>query len=86
MNDVFSFAEGSTPLLVSVPHDGRSLPDDIRQRMTPAGLDIPDTDWHVAEFYDFVTDWLLVHLLCEDMRIKPYVANLDAAQVAAAVA
>ena len=45
--------EGSTPLLISVPHDGRYLPDFIEQRMTPAGRDIPDTDWHVAKLYDF---------------------------------
>lgn len=53
MTDVFSFAKGHAPLLVSVPHDGRQLPDSLRVRMTPAGTAIPDTDWHVAELYEF---------------------------------
>jgi len=56
MNELFSVHEGSTPLLVSVPHDGRSLPELIEKRMTPAGRDIPDTDWHVARLYDFVRE------------------------------
>jgi N-formylglutamate amidohydrolase len=50
----YAFHEGSTPLLVSVPHDGRDVPDRISRHMTPAGLDLSDTDWHVAELYSFV--------------------------------
>lgn len=53
MAESFTFAQGTTPLLLSVPHDGRRLPDEIARRMTPAGLDMPDTDWHVAKLYDF---------------------------------
>lgn len=53
MTDVFDFFEGALPLLVSVPHDGRELPDALRERMTPEGVALPDTDWHVAELYDF---------------------------------
>ena len=48
--------EGSTPLLISVPHDGRILPDFIEERMTPQGRDILDTDWHVAELYKFASE------------------------------
>jgi N-formylglutamate deformylase len=53
MSDVYAFSQGDSPLLISVPHDGRLIPDDQRARMTEAGLAIPDTDWHVAELYDF---------------------------------
>lgn len=56
MPEVFSYTAGTTPLLISVPHDGREIPDDIAARMSPAGLDIPDTDWHVAELYRFAAD------------------------------
>jgi len=49
----YTLIEGDSPLLVSVPHDGRDIPEGIRTRMTPAGLDIQDTDWHVARLYDF---------------------------------
>jgi len=57
MSDVFSFHAGDSPLLISVPHDGCHLPPDIRDRMTPAGLALPDTDWHVAELYSFAREF-----------------------------
>jgi N-formylglutamate deformylase len=53
MTDTFTFHPGSIPLLVSVPHDGRVLPDDIAMTMTEAGKNIPDTDWHVSKLYEF---------------------------------
>lgn len=53
MNDVFSLHKGSTPLLISVPHDGWHIPSEIVQYMDGAGRAIPDTDWHVAELYEF---------------------------------
>ncbi|MBT8084613.1 MAG: N-formylglutamate deformylase [Woeseia sp.] len=53
---VFEFHQGSSPLLISVPHDGRELPDDIAARMTPVALTLPDTDWHVAELYAFARE------------------------------
>jgi N-formylglutamate amidohydrolase len=56
MHDNFAFHEGSTPLLISVPHDGRQLPEDIAALMTAAGRSIPDTDWHVARLYEFARD------------------------------
>ena len=57
MSELFEYHEGNRPLLISVPHDGRQLPDEQRERMTGAGLDIPDTDWHVAELYDFAREF-----------------------------
>ena len=56
MIPIFRHHDGELPLLVSVPHDGRDIPDDLRDRMTDAGLAIPDTDWHVAQLYSFVED------------------------------
>lgn len=56
MIDVYNAHEGDKPLLISVPHDGRHLPGEMRERMTAAGLALPDTDWHVAELYDFAHD------------------------------
>jgi N-formylglutamate amidohydrolase len=57
MTDVFTFSPGALPLLISVPHDGRELPQSIRTRMTAAGLRISDTDWHVAKLYNFARDF-----------------------------
>jgi len=66
---IYEFHQGTQPLLISVPHDGRSIPDDIAATMTPAGLAIPDTDWHVAALYDFAGEAgleLLGKLFAED--------------------
>jgi N-formylglutamate amidohydrolase len=57
MSKSFSFHRGTTPLLVSVPHDGWQIPTDIVQHMSDAGRSIPDTDWHVSQLYDFVKDY-----------------------------
>lgn len=56
MIDVCNTYEGELPLLINVPHDGCHLPKEIRDRMTSIGLALPDTDWHVAELYDFARD------------------------------
>lgn len=57
MSEVFEFHEGNLPLLISVPHDGRQLPGEQRERMTEVGVDLPDTDWHVAELYGFAREF-----------------------------
>lgn len=51
--EIYDFTPGTTPLLVSIPHDGRSIPVDIAERMTDEALRIADTDWHVGRLYDF---------------------------------
>ena len=53
MTTVYSFVEGSSPLIVSIPHDGRELAPGMAERMTEAGLELPDTDWHVRRLYEF---------------------------------
>lgn len=53
MSKAYSFHEGTIPLLISVPHDGRNIPEDIESRMTAAGRSMIDTDWHVAQLYEF---------------------------------
>lgn len=50
----FKFHQGTTPLLVSMPHVGVHIPDDIKAGMTPEALRLPDTDWHLEQLYDFL--------------------------------
>ena len=50
---VYTLSRGQTPLLVSMPHDGTEIPESIAQRMTEHALRRPDTDWHVAQLYEF---------------------------------
>lgn len=54
MLKTFDIEEGTTPLLVSMPHVGTALPEDIASRLTPEARTLPDTDWHVDRLYDFV--------------------------------
>lgn len=49
--DIFRLDQGTAPLLISLPHDGSHIPDDIAARMHPAARRSPDTDWHVARLY-----------------------------------
>ncbi len=51
--DVFALHRGTAPLLVSLPHDGTALPEDLAQRMTAQARGVPDTDWFVGRVYDF---------------------------------
>ncbi|KFL36853.1 N-formylglutamate deformylase [Arenimonas donghaensis] len=53
MSDVFSLHRGELPLLVSLPHDGIALPEDVAARVTDAARGVPDTDWYVSRLYDF---------------------------------
>ena len=74
MSDAFEFSAGDTPLLISVPHDGRLIPEEQRLRMTEAALAIPDTDWHVAELYGFARDLGASMLVA---RYSRYVVDLN---------
>jgi N-formylglutamate amidohydrolase len=48
---LFDLQEGGSRLLVNVPHAGTYLPPWIMQRLSPAGLAVLDTDWHVDQLY-----------------------------------
>lgn len=41
------------PVIVNVPHAGTFLPSTIAAALTPAGLGVIDTDWHVDRLCDF---------------------------------
>ena len=49
----FVFHQGTAPLLISMPHTGTHVPADIAAKLTPAGREVHDTDWHMPALYDF---------------------------------
>jgi len=53
---VFTLHRGTAPLLVSLPHVGTLIPDDIASRLHPHALEVQDTDWHLETLYAFVRD------------------------------
>ena len=52
----FHLTRGKSPLLLSVPHSGIHVPEDIAGSLTNEARDLPDTDWHVDRLYDFAED------------------------------
>lgn len=53
MSAVYDFIPGDSAVLVSIPHGGVEVPGPIAQRMHDHARALPDTDWHVAELYEF---------------------------------
>lgn len=49
----FTFIKGNTPLLISMPHTGIKIPNDIAKKMTPEALQLKDTDWFIDVLYNF---------------------------------
>ena len=54
MTTVCHLHEGCVPLLVSMPHVGTAIPDDLRDGFVPRALATEDADWHLAALYDFL--------------------------------
>lgn len=48
---LYNVKEGAGPLIISIPHVGTCVPDDIKAQMTKAALIFSDTDWHVDRLY-----------------------------------
>jgi N-formylglutamate deformylase len=55
-DDVFTLHRGSAPLLVSVPHVGTRIPDELKPRLVERALAAEDADWHLDRLYGFARD------------------------------
>jgi N-formylglutamate deformylase len=49
----YNFHRGSLPLLISVPHAGKLVPDELQPKLTQIARSLPDTDWYVDQLYGF---------------------------------
>jgi len=70
----FVYQRAESPVLVSIPHTGLRLDEDMLKRLTPEARDLPDTDWHVDRLYDFLLDTSVGVLRAEYSR---YVVDLN---------
>jgi len=52
----FRFTAGSAPLLISMPHVGTDIPDDVAATMAPCAFGRADTDWHLEQLYAFAAE------------------------------
>jgi len=48
--------EGTAPLLVSIPHTGTEIPEEIEFQLSDGWLARRDADWGVDRLYDFAAD------------------------------
>jgi N-formylglutamate deformylase len=73
-NTCFTLKQGTAPLLISMPHVGTEIPQDLARRMTPVARTVPDTDWHLKQLYDFA-DSLGASIL--SARYSRYVIDIN---------
>ena len=62
MTATYTLSQGSSPLLISMPHNGQQIPSEIAATMQPFATSVPDTDWFLDRLYDF-SDQLGVSVL-----------------------
>ncbi|MGI6245396.1 MAG: N-formylglutamate deformylase [Pseudochelatococcus sp.] len=49
---VFEVRQGTSPVILGMPHTGTDVPDDIWRRLNDNGRRLADTDWHIHDLYD----------------------------------
>lgn len=73
---VFTYQRAECPILVSIPHAGVRLCNDMSKRLTPAARGLADTDWYVDRLYDFLNNTSVGVLRADYSR---YVVDLNRA-------
>jgi N-formylglutamate deformylase len=53
---IFTLHRGTRPLLVSVPHAGTRIAEEVRPQLVERAGAVEDTDWFVDRLYDFVRE------------------------------
>ncbi|MDO9191558.1 MAG: N-formylglutamate amidohydrolase, partial [Undibacterium sp.] len=56
MHQPFFFQQGESPLLISMPHVGICIPEDVRVQLAPVADDLSDTDWHLPLLYNMAQE------------------------------
>ena len=55
-NAIFTLHRGTTPLLLSLPHVGTQIPDELKPLLVERALAVEDTDWHLEALYGFARE------------------------------
>jgi N-formylglutamate deformylase len=56
MAPLFNLHQGTAPMLVSMPHLGTVIPDELKPNYVPRALAVEDADWHLDHLYNFLKD------------------------------
>ena len=70
----FSLSQATSPLLISFPHVGTEIPEELREKFVPRVFALEDTDWHVDRLYAFAADLGVSFLVSNYSR---YVIDLN---------
>ena len=73
---VFEVRQGTSPVILGLPHTGTDVPDDIWSRLNDNGRILADTDWHIHQLYDGLLDNVTTvratfHRYCIDANRDP---------------
>lgn len=74
MAETFRLLEGEGPILITIPHAGMRIPDDLRENFTETGLSGADADVFVDELYSFSKALGFSNLIAD---ISRYVVDLN---------
>lgn len=73
MSDIYHLIQGEGPLIVSMPHSGLAFGDTADSLSEAARLKA-DTDWHIPELYNFLSDMDVTIIMAKHSR---YVIDLN---------
>jgi N-formylglutamate deformylase len=74
MINLYTLTRGDAPLLISIPHLGRQIPDSMRHLYTDIALTVADTDWHLDTLYAWARELGATML---SGRLSRYVIDLN---------
>jgi N-formylglutamate deformylase len=74
LHDLYDLVRGDAPLLVSIPHLGTRIPDEMQSLYSDAALTLVDTDWHLDTLYAFARELGATVL---GARVSRYVIDLN---------
>ena len=52
----YTLSRGTAPLLISIPHLGTRLPEEVRAQLSDIATVLQDTDWHLDRLYGFAAE------------------------------
>ncbi len=53
MNPTYTLSTGNIGMLISMPHNGQHIPNNIADTMTSSATNVADTDWYMDRLYHF---------------------------------
>ncbi len=57
MSALYDLARADAPLLISIPHLGTRIPDEMKHLYSDIALTVADTDWHLDTLYAFAKEF-----------------------------